>query len=152
MQKLVVYTGNARLTEVIGFAIGLKGFKYSQAKHQDLEVGLKDGDLTISGFWPCLMYLDARYPSPELLPGDPRQKAVLSNLAYSALFSPRPTCDWIEHYKNKQFICHNRPSILDVVAVVLAPQHPYVSTIADQLHDYAERAKAVYRSIQEDSI
>lgn len=152
MQKLVVYSGNARLTEVIGFAIGLKGFKYSQACRSSLEVELQDGDISISGFWPCFYYLDTRYPSPELLPGDPKQKAVLSNLAYHALFTPAPSVSWVEQYRTKQFVYRNQPTILDIVAAVVTPQHPNVTPIVELLHNQAEAAQELYRSIQEDAI
>lgn len=84
-------------------------------------IELHTNEIIVTGFHPCIFYLEAKYPYPNLIFGDIESQVamlmVVDSLNYPLRKSPAPLKDLMEQTAcANPFILGDRPSLIDVAA------------------------------------
>ena len=115
---------------VLALAMEAKGIEdleefaeYSSWGKDDNQVVLIDNGHVIDDPLIAMYYLEARYPSPALLPNNPMHASVVMMLTQKIMAnSCGDLSDFKRHLKTTTFIAGDRSSYADVAVSALAPE------------------------------
>lgn len=114
-------------------------------RHDHFEI--RDRSVAISGFWPGVEYLLAKYPEPELLLGDVSSRCVTRSLTNDLLamgkvdgvfLNPLKPGVWIDGFP----VGGNKPSLLDLAYIAVLPKCGARDKLIASLHHYIARLNA----------
>lgn len=87
----------------------------------DEVVAVTERKLTIYGFWPCVEFLEERYPYPHVLPDVPVRRAIIRSLCDEVMRDPKGILPRI-YSNDTKFICSSTPMLIDFVSMAYTEQ------------------------------
>lgn len=118
---------------------------------------LQDQKLLVCGTTECIEYLDERHPSPQLITGEPNQRAIVRMMSYSLIdlaLAPEKENEFnklmdefYEEYKTHEYLIGNTFSLLDLAVLTFAPKlaQKWTQQI-NRLNSHAQRYNSLNNS------
>lgn len=127
---LTIQYGNTYERATLQALARVKGLTTHLAEEGPHPIELHTKSILVRGFHPCVLYLEAKYPYPNLLFGEPESQAamlmVLESLNHSVLSDTNPLTDLIEQAAEAcPFLLGTQASLVDVAA---APYRKFMPT------------------------
>lgn len=145
-----LYKSNTVEGRVLALACEAKGIEDFEAIEEHSSWGkdgrsvtLVDDGHVIDDPIIAMYYLEARYPSPALLPNDPMHASVVMMLTQKIMDNNcSDLTDFARHLRTATFIAGERSSFADVAVSALSPDHlPFWSDYRERLqHDWGSWA------------
>jgi len=118
----------ALLIQAKGLDVKLHPYDCEFAEHLgEPEPVIHDRGHTVIGAMVIALYLEQRYPSPNLLPQDPQQASIVLMLFRAILRHPELVQfhEYRAHLTAHKFVAGDRSNLVDVAVSALAPDNNF---------------------------
>lgn len=122
MSPITIQYGNTYEQTALQSLANAKGLiAHTSLSNEAHPIELHTKNILVRGFHPCLLYIEAKYPYPTLLYGDPESQAamlmVLESLNHPVLSDSNPIADLIEQASEaRPFLLGSQASLVDIAA------------------------------------
>lgn len=116
------------LIQAKGLDVKLHPYDCKFAEHLgEPEPVIRDRDHTVVGAMVISLYLEQRYPSPNLIPQDPQRASIILMLYRQILRYPEliQFSEYRTHLTAHDFVAGDRSNLVDVAISALAPDNNF---------------------------